>query len=282
MPTMDADRQPQPLWTNYSLKACLQRSERTEKALLKVHSDKAHFKCFDLCRHVIIFLAQKFRACEQSVSHALNLACIAVSLNGPSGHKTFSTSCPFNSFWVCISVICFSTSINFHETDHPLLRDIMFLLKIPYSGYAKMFYHRVQLKFLMQTGWSLYFPTAIDFYECLKLRMIRSDHGMAGTIMQLVSDQKVHCIIGYCCTEWDLLQFSFCSMAISAIATVIRLKGGEYDPCDGVVETLVALLDADPDAKPDAKPDSGLDLEEILRCAGIMYDRVVTSIPKIK
>jgi hypothetical protein len=267
---MDVNRQPPPLWTNYSLKACLERSEQTEKALMKVYSDQANFKCFDICRQIIIYLAHKFRVCEQSVSHALSLSYMAVALNGSGGHKIFSASCPFNSFWICISVICFSTSVNFHETNHPRLRDMMYLLKIPYSGYAKMFYHRVQLKFLMQTGWSLYFPTAIDFYECLKSRMFKSDPGMADTIMQLVSDHKVHCIISFCCTEWEMLQFSFCSMAVSAIATVIRIKGGEYDPSDGVIETLVALLDP------------GMDMEEISRCSELMFKRVVTSIPKVK
>lgn len=268
MDTMIIDRESSPVWTKYSLKACLERSLHTERALLKLYSDKGHFKCFDMCRQIIIFLSQKYSVCEQSVNHALILSQIAVALNGPTGHKVFSASCPFNSFWICISVICFSVSVNFHETSHPRLRDMMLLLKIPYSGYAKMFYQRVQLKFLMQTEWSLYFPTAIDFYECLKLRMMKADPEMAETIMQFVKDRRVHCVLSFCSTEWEMLQFSLCTMAVSAVATVIRVKGGGYDPGDGVVETLAELLGPEMDAG------------EISRCSELMYQRVTACMPK--
>lgn len=277
---MDIDRKPPSGWTVDSLKTCIGRSQHTEEALLKVHSNKVgHFKAFDICRTIIIYLSQKYHLGDRSVSHALILSYISISLNGPNGHKTFFIGCTFNAFWICTAVACFTISVKLYETKHPLLRDIMYLLDIPYSGYARKFYKRLQLKLLMQMNWSLHFPTPIDFYECLKLKIepLKCEepvNPVVDTITMFVYDSRVHCILSFCHTEWCMLQFSFSTMAMAAIVVNIHLMSPGYssshESSDGIVENLIKTLSLD------------MDVNEINECAKLMYKKVVAWMPKPK
>lgn len=273
---MGIDQQPPSGWTVDSLKTCISRSQHTEEALLKVHSNKVgHFKSFDICRQIIIYLSQKYQLCDKSVSHALILSYISISLNGPNGHKIFFTGCTFNAFWICTAVTCFVISVKLYETKHPRLKDIMYLLDIPYSGYARKFYKRLQLKLLMQMNWSLHFPTPIDFYECLKLKIEQLKdkepaNPVVDTITMFVYDCRVHCILSFCHTEWCMLRFSFSTMAVAAIAVNIHLMSPVHSSGDGIVEDLVKVFSLD------------MDVSEINECAKLMHKKVVAWMPKPK
>ena len=145
--------------TYYTLQHCITRCKPIDEARRKIFSNPNYLACFDVCNETVLKLVKGFRIEERTACHALVLSQVFISLEGPSVHKTISSDCPFNAFWTCVAMICFSTCVGFNDVAWPNIIDMTKVVGLTYSDYAKSFYKRVQLKFLMTTQWSLYFPT---------------------------------------------------------------------------------------------------------------------------
>ena len=248
----------------YTLKRCIERSKSIEDARKKISTNPEYQKCLNICNRVIFNLCNKFRVNYRTQTHALVLAQLFVSLDSPEGHKALSPDCPFVKFWVCVAFISFNTSLHFHEVNPASLKDMMELSGMSFSDYAKKFYKCVQIHFLVKTQWSLFFPTPIDMFDCIKHDCDKNDTPCTRMMKDFINNDGIHCTICHCCAFDEFFTFSFHAMAVSAWVTAIRSKTlmYNYDPNDGVVEMLLSHLSNAPD------------LEETLACADLMCNEV--------
>ena len=251
---------------------CIQKSASITEAKKRLFGSENCFDCFYICSSTILHLARKFRVGHRTLIHALVMSQNFIVLSGSDGHQIVCQGCPPTSFWVCISMICFSVSVSFHEIYFVRLEDMIACmcdnvvkLRITYSKYTKMFYKRVQQKFLMLTQWSLYFPTAIDFIDFIKLKASMKDDPINNFVSNDVQDNALYCILSHSYLDWDMLDYSCHSMAVAAIITVIRQKSMLYHGNDGLVEAL-SIYEADS--------------KEVAECAELMYRKVTASLSR--
>lgn len=256
-----------PMCRVYTLETCVAKSESVRDARKKLYYNPDYVTCFKVCTSAIYEMSIKYGTGDRTLGHALAMSQKFMALTKPTGHAVICPGCPFKTFWACIAMICFSISYSFHEPSNVVLKDMTACLGLSYSDYTKKFYKRMQREFLMITGWSLYFPTAIDFFDCIKFEAGLREDPHSQFISSHVRDHDVYLIINACYVDWMTLKYSCNAIAVAAIVVSIRMEAESFDPCDGLVEALAMY---------------GTDCEDVASCAELIQRRVIPLMRKMK
>lgn len=146
-----------------------------------------------------------------------------------------------SNFWIYVSMMCFKLSVSFHGPKEVHVSDMMGILGYSFNAENKATYKQVERVYLKLTNWSLFFPTPVNFCDCIKEKNVELDTPLGHIMSTCCTDEAVHGVLCFCLSKWDMLQYSFNSIAISAIATVLRLKSvaSEGYPDDGIIENIM-------------------------------------------
>jgi hypothetical protein len=219
------------------MKICIKRSEFTEKHRLKLSTNEEYRQSLEKVAAMIGKLCDAYsRHVPLMVSiHALVMSQVIISLT-KIGFADFQSD-----FWVYVSMMCFKLSASFHGPMDVLVSDMLGILGFSYSVENKEIYKKVERVYLKLTNWSLFFPTPVNFCDCIKEKNVELDTPLGHIMSTCCTDEAVHGVLCFCLSKWDMLQYSFNSIAISAIATILRLKSVESEgyPDDGIIENIM-------------------------------------------
>jgi hypothetical protein len=143
----------------HSLVECIEKCKFIDDARTALSTNPCCEIYFELCNCVILKLAQCYGSNERTACHALMVSQTFISTQKMEDFKRFSPTVPIRLYWVCVSMVCYALSCNFHEIIIPKLEDMLTITNIPYSSHAKKFYKRAQMHVLESIKWKLHFPT---------------------------------------------------------------------------------------------------------------------------
>lgn len=167
--------------------------------------------------------------------HALAMSQVIISLTSVK----FADDQP--NLWIYVSMICFKLSVSFHGPKDVRVPDMLSILGFGCDSSELYAYKKLERVYLKLTNWSLFFPTPVNFCDCIKDKNVELDTPLGHVMSTCCTDEAVHGVLCFCLSKWDMLQYSFHSIAISAIATILRLKSvsSEGYPDDGIIEDIM-------------------------------------------
>ena len=219
------------------MEICIQRSLSIEKSRIKLSANEEYRQSVERVAGMIGKLRDAYsRNIPMMVSiHALVMSQVVISLTKISFADANS------EFWIYVSMMCFKLSASFHGPMDVAVSDMLGILGYTHNIENKETYKKVERVYLKLTNWSLFFPTPVNFCDCIKEKNVELDTPLGHIMTTCCTDEAVHGVLCFCLSKWDMLQYNFNSIAISAIATILRLKSvsSEGYPDDGIIENIM-------------------------------------------
>jgi hypothetical protein len=140
----------------YSLNVCVKGLDYVDEARTKLSTEPLYKDLILLCHSAILKLCACYEVHESIVIHSMMISDVFISKNAPQDHLT--PTAPFELFWTTVGMVCFTLSVNFHESN-VILSDMMPVVGINDLKHERKYYKHVQKHVLAAIKWRLVFPT---------------------------------------------------------------------------------------------------------------------------